>query len=191
MNLQEIDNLIIKYEDGETSLYEERLLHDFFKGENVPAHLKSYREMFLFYNLETQRSVSGESLDEKILNELEKGTIIPFSQSKKKIFYSIAGIAATIIILIGLFFQFGIKNNAQITVTDTYNNPELAYLQARRALMMVSKNLNEGLGKMADVSEFNNGLSNLNNISTFETGVQNLEKISIIEKSKKMITLKQ
>ncbi len=190
MNLQEIDKLILKYESGETTLAEELVLHDFFTGDGVPSHLKSYREMFGFFDKEAGRSLSDESFDEKILNEIEKGKVIPIAQSKNRIIYSIAGIAATIIIMIGLFFQFGENQSNQALVSDTYNDPQVAYAEARKALMIVSVNLNEGVGKLSDVSEFNDGLSNLNNISTFETGVESLEKISILEDSKKIITFK-
>ncbi len=190
MNLQEIDKLILKYEKGETSLEEESLLRDFFSGEGIPVHLKSYREMFGFFDDEAGRTVSAD-FDANFLNEIENGKVIPITKNRGKMTYSLIGIAATIVILIGLFFQFGNNNNNQSLINDTYDDPQIAYMQARKALMAVSANLNEGVGKLSNVSEFNDGLSNLNEISTFETGVQSLEKISIMEKSKKMITLKQ
>ncbi len=189
MNLQEINKLILKYEKGETSLEEERSLRDFFSGEGVPAHLSSYREMFGFFDDEAGRTVSAD-FDEKFFDEIEKGKVIPITRQRGKVTYSLIGIAATIVILIGLFFQFG-QNNNQSLINDTYDDPQVAYIQARKALMAVSANLNEGIGKLSDVSEFNDGLSNLNEISTFETGVKNLEKISIMENSKKLITSKQ
>jgi hypothetical protein len=189
MNLQEIDKLILKYEKGETSLEEERLLRNFFSGEGVPVHLKSYREMFGFFDDEAGRTVSAD-FDEKFLNEIEEGKVIPITKNRGKMTYSLIGIAATIVILIGLFFQFGQNSNNQSLINDTYNDPQIAYIQARKALMAVSANLNEGVEKLSDVSEFNDGLSNLNEISTFETGVKNLEKISIMENSKKLITSK-
>ena len=190
MNLQEIEKLIRKYENGETSLEEERLLREFFSREGVPVHLNGYCEMFGFFDEEAGRTISAD-FDEKFLNEIEKGKVIPITRKRGKMTYSLIGIAATVVILIGLFFQFGQNNDNQPLINDTYNDPQVAYAQARKALMMVSSNLNEGVGKLSDVSEFNNGLSNLNEISTFETGVKNLEKISIMDNSTKMITLKQ
>ena len=191
MNLQEIEKLIRKYEDGETSLAEEQSLRDFFSGENIPVHLKSYRDMFLFFDEESGRAVLGDDFDKKIIKEIEKGKVIPMTHSRRKMIYSLTGIAASIIIMIGLFFQFGQNYNNQQLVTDTYNDPQIAYEQARKALMLVSSNLNEGMGELSNVSEFNDGLSNLNEISTFETGVKSLTKLSVMENSKKVITLKQ
>ncbi len=189
MNLQEIETLIRKYEAGETSLAEEKLLRGFLTGDGVPAHLKSFRDMFFFFDKESGKSLPGESFDEKILNEIEKGKVVLLRQQRNRLFYPVAGIAATVIILIGLFFHF--EGSRQPRIIDTYSNPQAAYAEARKALLIVSANLNEGVGKVANVAEFNDGLKNLNNISTFETGVESLEKITIMENSTKTITLKQ
>ena len=48
MNLQKIEKLIKKYEQGNTSLEEEKILMDFFRNEEVPYQLRSYMDLFYF-----------------------------------------------------------------------------------------------------------------------------------------------
>lgn len=45
-HIKEIETLIGKFFDGETTLDEERRIYDFFKRQDVPQRLAGYREMF-------------------------------------------------------------------------------------------------------------------------------------------------
>ncbi len=60
MNTERIEQLLDKYFEGETSLEEEKLLRDYFKNEEVPEHLQSYRGQFAyageFANLEADEA---------------------------------------------------------------------------------------------------------------------------------------
>ncbi len=46
---QDIEKLLERYYDGETTLEEERLLRQFFQKETVPAHLESHAEQFRYF----------------------------------------------------------------------------------------------------------------------------------------------
>jgi len=48
MNTEKIEKLLDKYFEGETSLEEEHRLREYFRDENVPEHLKTYREQILY-----------------------------------------------------------------------------------------------------------------------------------------------
>lgn len=52
MNIEELLN---KYFEGETSCREERELRRFFARDNVPEHLQMYRPMFAFFEEESKR----------------------------------------------------------------------------------------------------------------------------------------
>ncbi len=49
MKQQDIHNLIDRFLDAETTLQEEQMLMEYFRGEDIPEDLKQYREMFLDY----------------------------------------------------------------------------------------------------------------------------------------------
>ena len=48
MNIKEIEDLLEKYYEGETSLSDERSLKAFFMQMDVPDHLKPQQSVFLF-----------------------------------------------------------------------------------------------------------------------------------------------
>ena len=186
MNLQKIEQLIKKYEEGDTSVDEEKLLKDFFLNDDVPLHLKSYINLFAFIDDSQKEELLDENFDKKILDAIGGDVVIPISTRKRKL-YTIVSIAAGIALLIGVYFQF---NSNVIQISDTYDDPRLAYAETKKILLMVSGNLNSGVSELEKVSEFNTGLEKLNNFSEFDAGIKSLEKISIFDKSKKIITTK-
>lgn len=108
---KEIERLIDKYYNGETSLEEEMQLQSFFLREVVPDHLKTYQGQFS--QLAVMREVtSGEFSDEKLFgkldNELEpvgqekEAKVIVMKHTSREIwFYRIA--AAVALVLVGYF----------------------------------------------------------------------------------------
>lgn len=50
MNTERIEQLLDKYFEGESSLEEEKELREFFRQEEIPAHLKSYTDQFSYMN---------------------------------------------------------------------------------------------------------------------------------------------
>lgn len=50
MNTERIEQLLEKYFGGETSLEEEKELHEFFQQNEIPNHLKSYADQFSYMN---------------------------------------------------------------------------------------------------------------------------------------------
>lgn len=186
MNLQKIEELIAKYEQGDTSLEEEKILTDFFRDESVPYHLRTYKDMFGFMDSSKQEELQDIDFDEKVLAAISNVEFEPKSRPKRIKLYSALAVAASIVILIGLYFQFGQMNQVQ----DTYEDPLLAYAETKKILMKVSGNLNSGVDELKNVSEFNDGFTELNKISTFDQGMKNLEKISMLEETKELITTK-
>lgn len=187
MNLQKIEKLIKKYEQGNTSLEEENLLLDFFRKGEVPYRLRSYKDLFSFIDSSKKEELPDEHFDEKIMAAITNNKPETRRNARKIKMYSVLAVAAGIVILIGLYFRF---NNQLQGVHDTYDDPVLAYAEAKKILLKVSGNLNTGVDELKNVSEFNNGMNELNMISAFDNGMRNLEKISILEESKEIITTK-
>ncbi|RIV23803.1 HEAT repeat domain-containing protein [Fibrisoma montanum] len=74
---QDIDELLERYYEGETSLAEERILRQFFQGDNIPAHLESHAAQFRHFadaRKEHPSMVFNNRLAEK-LNQSEAGTV--------------------------------------------------------------------------------------------------------------------
>lgn len=139
MELHKIESLLKKYEAGETSLEEEKLLKKYFHSEDVPVHLKEYKMIFNF------------SEKEKDIH-LSEGVKL---KSDKK-WYAIIGIAASLLIAFGVltFYEREQQNFSQNEL-GTIETPEEAYYKAKETLQMVAQIMNNGKEELVYLDEFN------------------------------------
>ncbi len=82
-----IDDLLNKYFEGETSVEEERHLRAFFASDKVPQRLAIYKPMFAYF-------------DEEIKKKQQKQKVFPAKRSR--LFYWVSGIVAGLLLLVGL-----------------------------------------------------------------------------------------
>ncbi len=188
MNLQKIEQLIEKYERGETSADEEKQMMAYFLREDVLPHLKNFQSLFTFYHHSKSEELQNGDFDKMVLTALEDKKVIPMITGNSNRLYFISTIAAGIIILFGLYFRYGATGSS---MKDTYHDPVLAYAETKKVLMKISVNMNSGVDEMKSFKEFNEGLKTLDNVSAFQTGLNHLEKVSILEKTKEIITTKK
>ena len=88
MNIEELLN---KYFEGETTCEEERELRRFFTRGIVPEHLQMYRPMFAFLNEENRQSKTA-------VPEVPK-TSVPL---RRRLLYIFSGMAAGILLILGI-----------------------------------------------------------------------------------------
>ena len=187
MNLRKIEELIGKFERGETSLDEEKQMKAFFLNNDVPFHLKKYQEIFSYYKFSGQVEMPSEEFNERILRLIEEQDLKPTNKNSKRNLYLTFAVAATILVLLGVFFRNEFLGYAN---EDTYQDPMIAYAETKKILFTVSQNLNAGVSEMKSIKEFNNGLSELEKVSAFQSGMKQIEKVSLFDKAKEMITTK-
>ena len=141
MELQKIKDLLEKYEAGETSLAEERKLREYFKRNEVPDSLKPYQLIFGFSEIESKKSYEKE---------------IELPSNKQDNSYLWTAIAASVILVVGLFFF----QNKPLEMSDsdlgTIQDKEIALQKSMEALKMVSELMNEGKEDLIYLKEFNN-----------------------------------
>lgn len=185
MNSQRIEHLIKKYEKGETSVQEEQELKVFFQQDEIPFNLRGYRDIFCYFDVSSKEELPDPDFDEKLIASLTETKSIR-SFRKIRSLYGISGIAASIVVLIGLYFVMQVNNTYQ----DTYSDPELAYAEVKKVLMKVSGNFNEGTKELKNVKEMKKGFDELHKISAFDDGLKSMEKISVFDKTNELITTK-
>ena len=129
-----IDHLLNKYWDAETSLEEEQILHEYFNSAQVAENHKQFEVLFNVF--ETERSI-------KLKKTLEKPT------SKNNIIrLRTIGIAASILLAIGvLFLNKDTPKVSNINVVSI-ETPEEALAYTREALALVSGNLTKGSAQL-------------------------------------------
>lgn len=138
MELREIEKLIGKYEAGETSLAEEEALREYFTSHEVPPHLESYRILFGYVE-----QVRQESLIEE-----------PVLQSRR-VDYFWTGIAATVILAVGLFLYQNKDFSSSSGGLGTIKDQELALQKTKETLRLVSEYMNDGTEDLVYLKELN------------------------------------
>ncbi len=183
MNSQRIEKLLVKYFEGESSLAEERILREYFRQEEIPAHLVELREQFELYNSESQASLPDD-FDEVLFEKIDSQERSHRASRRTTIYY-ISGVAATILILVTLFVRFD-----PFTGNTTYNEQEveIAFNEASRILYFVSDKFNKGANPLGKVARFDEELNNLKNVKKFDEGMSKASPVSRFNQITKLFT---
>jgi hypothetical protein len=143
-----IEQLLNKFYEGNSTSEEERLLTEYFLNEeNTDERWKEDRKLFRALH-DTQIEVPAD-----VSEQLEK-TIAQFDVPRKiqlhkrTLHYWISGAAAVVLLCVGLHF-FTMQESHQPTLADTFSTPEEAALVAGQTLAFVSAKLNQGLNQAA------------------------------------------
>ncbi len=151
MDYQKIDALLEKYWQGETTVAEEAQLRQFFSEEDPPARLRPVAALFQYYETPPQLD---EAFDERVLSQLHK-------QNRASMWPNMLKVAAVVVLfLLGGFWWSQTYDDSPDPVvavaapSDTYEDPEQAYREAKQALLLVSTLMNEGTQHLTKLEEF-------------------------------------
>lgn len=136
MELDRIEILLEKYFEGETSIAEENELKTYFSSADVAQHLEHYKAMFGYFS-----SAKEQKFEQKL----------PLKPKKIQVMW--LSVAASVVILLGMFTFYN-RNISQSEDLGTYNDPEKAFEETQKALNLLSKNVNVGIGSMQYVKEY-------------------------------------
>lgn len=132
MELHEIELLVEKYMDGETSVEEEKQLRAYFTSGNVDSRLEEYQVLFGFFEAERARTYQS-----------------PVKTNNRKKWYTWFGIAASIAIVIGLFMF----NPMPQQETGAIKDPEVALQKTKEVLNMIAQQMNNGKENLVYLTE--------------------------------------
>lgn len=182
MDTVRIRQLLEKYYEGQTSFEEENLLREYFKGD-VPSEFKADKEIFLSLIKEKIASnppfnvidMLNNLIDEQ--DETKKSKILKPGNFYSGWFYRVAAVIA-LALSVYLVNQHVISPNMakeeQTEMQDTYENPQLAYIETKKALLYLSAQLNKGTDELKNIQKINQS-------------IEQLTKLSEIDKAKNLI----
>jgi hypothetical protein len=158
MDSNRIDDLLKKYWECETSLEEEKELKTYFNQE-FDQKYKDVAPLFRYYEKEQNTGGLDGFFDERILAKIEK----PQESIKKRgllinMFLNASKVAAVglIIATAGYFIKEEMsKEELKPYMSDTFEDPEKAFEETKKALQLISKNFNKGRKEVRKLSTFN------------------------------------
>ncbi len=165
-DITEIKEMLDAFYRGQTSKEEEMQLRSYFSKNDLPEDMQGEKETFRML-FEQDASPIPEGIENRLsslIDKLEKRESKKASarnfNKKKKLWFEIGGIAASICLLIsiGLFVlnQGNTSQDAAQTGSSTSKlSPEdqKKIIEAQKALEMVSTNFNKGLDGIQSVSD--------------------------------------
>ncbi|MCF6307196.1 MAG: hypothetical protein L3J09_04490 [Flavobacteriaceae bacterium] len=138
MELAKIESVLDSYFEGETTLAEEKMLREYFSGNQVAPHLEAYKNLFIGLK-NAQAEVS------------EKEVILPkvTNSSNRRRWLSVAVSVVIVLGVVGLQFS---ENNNQLTPEEEQALAE--FNKTKETLLLLSNSFNKGTGELAVLGEF-------------------------------------
>lgn len=129
----DIDKILERYFEGETSLQEEKLLRNYFCRQDIEERHKIYAPIFDFLSK-------------------ERKDIIFEKKKKNPLLYIWVGVAASILLLIGVrtFFYAPLENG---------NTKSIVYIDGKK-ITDINRINNEALNSIENISEINEDIVN-------------------------------
>ncbi|WP_299122923.1 hypothetical protein [uncultured Tenacibaculum sp.] len=148
MELANIEKLVDKYLEAETTLQEEQVLQDYFTSGNVAPHLEEYSMLFGYFK---------QSKDETFTKTIQ------LKPEKTKKNWKWLSVAASVVLLFSVFLGKQRYDEHQ---------QRKQFAQIKEALQMVSVNLNKGNEALYAVSNnLNKGNDAIQQLNTYEETV--------------------
>jgi hypothetical protein len=175
--------LLEKYFEGLTSLGEEALLYGYFSGDVIAEELLPYREQFRMLQAGREPLPTDTAFEERLACLLEDDATRenPVPVRRIRLFPRLAA-AATVALIVGVSVLVVVQHRSDRN-KDTFTNPQLAYLEAQKTLLYVSKTMNKGMEPLKNVSKINEGTGHLKNLKKLDSGLEMMNMVSIINKS--------
>jgi len=183
MSLAQINKLIEKYFEGETSLAEEQTLKSYFTSTEVDASLAQYKSLFIGFS-ELSKTEAPATLSKKIENITTETKKTPHIK-----LYRWLSVAATVLIAFGIIFTIRPwEQKQQMSQEMLYS-----YNQSVEILGIVSSSLNKTMTPVKEATEKSDPRKQLNTISKLELPItkinQNIKRpFAELEKIKNKVT---
>ena len=131
MDYKEINNIINKYFDGQTTLEEESLLKEYFKNDKIAPEHKRLKPLFVFYEEEAH---------------LKNPRPIQFKNFKRRRNYKLA--TAVVLVLAMGIASIMFRNNTENQSGQEYVNSE-SKKEIYKEVKKYSKDVNKGIRQMS------------------------------------------
>ncbi len=172
MDYQNINELLEKYFEGNTSQEEEMLLKEYFSKSDIPARYQYLKQMFQYFNEEKTKGNPDFNINAEIKCTIENQWKNESRNKFNRIIKWSSSVAAIFILAIGIYNYF---NKPSVSVKDTFSDPDQAYIETKRALMYVSNCMNKNTSKLKYLAEIDKSYKKLNKLGEMDKIVNSLK----------------
>lgn len=184
MNWSALDRLLDKYYSGDTTPGEVEQLLEYLGQPGLPGQYEEDR--LLLQSLYGDETAPGPSPDfnNRILNAIDDYEAEKKLSRAKRQLYAVVSAAASVLIIISIWFTVGRENSFE----DTYSDPQLAYNETVEILYTVSANLNRGREEMDNLDALVTTKERLQKVPEAGNVIKDdLEQLKYLGKSMKML----
>jgi hypothetical protein len=152
MDFKAREDLLRKYWNCETSLEEEKQLREYFGGDNIPEQLRETASMFRYFEDAKKKSLNDVAFDDRVMLRVN-----PRRGHIRRLVYNSMRIAAGLLVVIAAtwFIRTEVRQTIPQEMVDTYDDPELAFEETKKALLMISKSFGTAEQQARKINMFN------------------------------------
>ena len=153
MDSKQIEQLLEKYWNCETSLEEEKQLREYFHGEGIPGQWKETSELFRYFEHQRHQPLTGQAFETEVLRKIRH------EQPKGKLVWmfsrNVIRVAAGLVVVVAATFLVRQEIRKSYPPEDTFSDPKMAFEETKKALMMISKGFGKGQKEASKINVFN------------------------------------
>jgi hypothetical protein len=172
MDSKELERLLEKYWACETSLEEEHMLRAYFRTTSPTDATRDAAALFAYFDMQRTRELHDASIDEHAVNRAKPKTrtLNRWINGSLRIAAGIAVMAAAVWLV-----RHEIRKDTPQEMIDTYSDPELAFEETKRALLIISRGFGTAEEQARKLDLFNEAQQKIRNNVTDQAEEANRE----------------
>ena len=151
MKTDELNKLLEKFYNGESTEEEERDLRVFFSENIIPEGYEAERALLCYYMTASEVPEPSSDFEARILAGIDETEKNRMAWKFRRFILPVLSTAATVLLLAGSYFIFVHRSEPR----DTFSDPKIAYAETMKILMDVSSQLNSGAIALEPVTRIN------------------------------------
>jgi len=172
MEYQRLEELLERYLEGQSTLEEEALLKEYFSQAGLPPEQKEMQELFRYFANAGQVAASPFDMRNELNAALESEWKKETGSRFRRIFLWVGSAAAVIALSFGIYKY---QNKPGPIVKDTFTDPRLAYIETKRALLLVSRTMNRHTANLKYLAKIDESFKHASKIAEIDKVVNSVK----------------
>lgn len=152
MDFKQIEELLAKYWNCDTSVEEEQVLREYFAASANDGGMKELAAMFQYFDRQRRKEMQYPALGIRM-----RDIVRPKQARLRRLVHNSIRIAAGVVVLMVAvwFVRSEIRQSTPQELVDTYSDPELAFEETKKALIMISRSFGAAEEQAKKINLFN------------------------------------